>query len=41
MAAAVARVSLEGARRPDETEAGGVTRDSNAHQPASSTFVDR
>jgi hypothetical protein len=31
MGAAVARAALEGARRSGDGEAGGVTRDSNAH----------
>lgn len=31
MGAAVARAALEGARRSRDAEAGGVTRDSNAH----------
>jgi hypothetical protein len=35
MAAVVARAALEGDRRSDEVEAGGVTRDSNAHLTAS------
>jgi hypothetical protein len=35
MDAVVARAALEGARRSDEVEAGGVTRDSNAHLTAS------
>jgi hypothetical protein len=35
MGADVARVALEGARRSGDREAGGVTRDSNAHQTAS------
>jgi hypothetical protein len=35
MGAAVARAALEGVRRPDDAEAGGVTRDSNAHLTAS------
>lgn len=34
MGAAVARVALEGAARSREAEAGGVTRDSNAHLTA-------
>ncbi len=41
MGATVARVALEGARRSRDAEAGGVTRDSNAHLTASSRFVDR
>jgi len=41
MGAAVARAALEGARRSDDAEAGGVTRDSNAHLTASWCFVDR
>jgi hypothetical protein len=41
MGAAVARVALEGARRSRGTEAGGVTRDSNAHLTASLMLVDR
>jgi hypothetical protein len=40
MGAAVARVALEGARRSRDAEAGGVTRDSNAHLTASLRFVD-
>jgi len=35
MGAAVARVALEGVRRSRDAEAGGVTRDSNAHLTAS------
>jgi hypothetical protein len=35
MGAVVARAALEGARRSDDEEAGGVTRDSNAHLTAS------
>jgi hypothetical protein len=35
MGAAVARAALEGARRSVKKEAGGVTRDSNAHLTAS------
>jgi hypothetical protein len=35
MDAAVARVALEGAGRSRDVEAGGVTRDSNAHLTAS------
>src|SRR5437016_11974784 len=35
MGAAVARAALEGARRSRDVEAGGVTRDSNAHLTAS------
>jgi hypothetical protein len=35
MGAAVARAALEGARRSRDAEAGGVTRDSNAHLTAS------
>jgi len=35
MGAAVARAALERARRSDDEEAGGVTRDSNAHLTAS------
>jgi hypothetical protein len=35
MGAVVARAALEGDRRSDEAEAGGVTRDSNAHLTAS------
>jgi hypothetical protein len=35
MGAAVARVALEAAARSREEEAGGVTRDSNAHSTAS------
>jgi hypothetical protein len=35
MGAVVARAALEGARRSDDVEAGGVTRDSNAHLTAS------
>lgn len=35
MGAAVARVALEEAARSREVEAGGVTRDSNAHLTAS------
>ena len=35
------RATLEGARRSSDTEAGGVTRGSNAHLTASSRFVDR
>jgi len=31
----VARAALESVRRSDEVEAGGVTRDSNAHLTAS------
>jgi len=31
MGAGVARAALEGARRSGDVEAGGVTRDSNAH----------
>ena len=41
MGAAVARAALDGARRSRGAEAGGVTRDSNAHLTASSRFVDR
>jgi hypothetical protein len=41
MGATVARVALERARRSGDREAGGVTRDSNAHLTASSSFVDR
>jgi hypothetical protein len=40
MGAAVARVALDGARRSADEEAGGVTRDSNAHLTASLRFVD-
>jgi hypothetical protein len=35
MGAAVARVALEAAARSRDEEAGGVTRDSNAHSTAS------
>jgi hypothetical protein len=35
MGAGVARAALEGARRSSIAEAGGVTRDSNAHLTAS------
>ena len=35
MGAAVARATLESARRSGDVEAGGVTRDSNAHLTAS------
>jgi hypothetical protein len=35
MGAAVARVALEGVWRSGDAEAGGVTRDSNAHLTAS------
>ena len=35
MGTAVARAALEGARRSEAAEAGGVTRDSNAHLTAS------
>ena len=35
MGAAVARAALEAARRSRAAEAGGVTRDSNAHSTAS------
>ena len=35
MGAAVARVALESARRSRDVEAGGVTRESNAHLTAS------
>jgi hypothetical protein len=41
MGAVVARAALESARRSDDVEAGGVTRDSNAHLTASRYFVDR
>ena len=35
MGAVVARAALEGARRSNDVEAGGVTRDSNVHLTAS------
>ena len=41
MGAAVARVALEGAARSREVEAGGVTRDSNAHLTASLSLSTR
>jgi hypothetical protein len=40
MGAAVARVALEAARRSRDVEAGGVTRESNAHLTASLEIVD-
>lgn len=41
MDAAVARVALEAAARSRDEEAGGVTRDSNAHSTASLSLSTR
>jgi hypothetical protein len=41
MGAAVARVALEAAARSRDEEAGGVTRDSNAHSTASLSLSTR
>jgi hypothetical protein len=41
MGADVARAALEGARHSGGVEAGGVTRDSNAHLNGLLNFVDR
>ena len=40
MGATVARATLESARRSRDVEAGGVTRDSNAHLTAPLRIVD-